>query len=419
MFSFVTFQDDDAKPIKKKPAWIAYGENPDGTTGVFSGGQWDEQELASAKAKMEKELALVECHQDDDGWTSDDDEKPQNRTLLVLMGLPGAGKSSLTEELVKDMHKNHYVKPLKHVRLDGDLGSFIYLGHIRDKYPGTDALAYEHDPILDFLKEQPSNTLVYGEGARITSVNFLQKVQDLGYKVTVVKLDIDQKTGNMRCIMRDDKSFSDLHFQKLATVMQKIEKEFNFWSLSGVDSLIKNAKHLGQIIAQINGVEFKEKEEEKWTEQDEKNLTILQGLNSRPNAIAKIDYDIQLDLEAKKKRIEEKKKPQWEKIEGSTLKMTQCLTCNMAWVADGVVGCKCPESKTFDYKALCRNPEPFEDDDWSDGEVKVIQGVKHWKTPYGIVEASNDDEMLEAKKKKHTEKKKKPAWIAFDDDCNP
>ena len=348
MFSFVTFQDDDAKPIKKKPAWIAYGENPDGTTGVFSGGQWDEQELASAKAKMEKELALVECHQDDDGWTSDDDEKPQNRTLLVLMGLPGAGKSSLTEELVKDMHKNHYVKPLKHVRLDGDLGSFIYLGHIRDKYPGTDALAYEHDPILDFLKEQPSNTLVYGEGARITSVNFLQKVQDLGYKVTVVKLDIDQKTGNMRCIMRDDKSFSDLHFQKLATVMQKIEKEFNFWSLSGVDSLIKNAKHLGQIIAQINGVEFKEKEEEKWTEQDEKNLTILQGLNSRPNAIAKIDYDIQLDLEAKKKRIEEKKKQK--------------------------------EQELRDYSRT--------------------RWIKHTQERY------------------EEEKKKKPAWIAFDDDCN-
>ena len=27
-------------------------------------------------------------------------------------------------------------------------------------------------------------------------------------------------------------------------------------------------------------------------------------------------------------------------------------------------------------------------DNWSDEEVKVIQGIKHFKTPYGIVEAS-------------------------------
>ena len=171
------------------------------------------------------------------------------------------------------MHKNHYVKPLKHVRLDGDLGSFIYLGQIRDKYPGTDALAYEHDPILDFLKEQPSNTLVYGEGARITSVNFLQKVQDLGYKVTVVKLDIDETTAADRVMQRDGKTFDPVHVNKLKSSMQKIEEKFNFWSLPGVDSLAENTKHLGQIIAQINGVEHKETDD-RFTEEEKKAIAL-------------------------------------------------------------------------------------------------------------------------------------------------
>ena len=56
---------------------------------------------------------------------------------------------------------------------------------------------------------------------------------------------------------------------------------------------------------------------------------------------------------------EEELEPQWEAMDG-TIKMTRCLTCNMAWVADGEVGCKCPESK-FDYKSLMKNPEPWEE----------------------------------------------------------
>ena len=36
----------------------------------------------------------------------------------------------------------------------------------------------------------------------------------------------------------------------------------------------------------------------------------------------------------------------------------------------------------------------FEDDDWSDEEVKVIQSIPHVKTPYGIVEFWVHDKKL-------------------------
>ena len=55
MFSFVTFQDDDAKPIKKKPAWIAF-EGEGAECKVAWGGDWDAKELAEEKEKMENEL---------------------------------------------------------------------------------------------------------------------------------------------------------------------------------------------------------------------------------------------------------------------------------------------------------------------------------------------------------------------------
>ena len=52
-------------------------------------------------------------------------------------------------------------------------------------------------------------------------------------------------------------------------------------------------------------------EDEEWDSSDERKLDLLQKLNAKgaygiPGA--KIDYDIQLELEAKKKRCEEKKK---------------------------------------------------------------------------------------------------------------
>ena len=71
-------------------------------------------------------------------------------------------------------------------------------------------------------------------------------------------------------------------------------------------------------------------------------------------------YDIKKHYNLKYKvKVEKELEPQWEAMDG-TIKMTRCLTCNMAWVADGEVGCKCPESK-FDYKSLMKNPEPWEE----------------------------------------------------------
>ena len=78
-----------------------------------------------------------------------------DKNLFVLVvGLPGAGKSSALAKAMLNYEGGEYkTSPIKHVVFNLDGKSFAHLGSLRDQYPGSDSLLYNHQPIKDFIGE--------------------------------------------------------------------------------------------------------------------------------------------------------------------------------------------------------------------------------------------------------------------------
>jgi len=189
--------------------------------------------------QMQPETASSSSNQNDGGT---------EKTLVLVMGLPGSGKSSLVLKTVHGFGKETRDKPIKHVRVTSADASCIYLGAMRGNSPGTDSLGMAHQPILDFLGSIPSGAVVIGEGRRLTSLNVLEKIKSLGFKITVVHLVTDLDTANARVLARDGKVFKGLFMKQTAGAIQKIIQHFKVIEMNGNAELKWNAATLRTII---------------------------------------------------------------------------------------------------------------------------------------------------------------------------
>lgn len=101
---------------------------------------------------------------------------------VYLIGPPGAGKTTLMAELMKDWHLlSRETKPVKHSWYDSPHGIALELGHPRAPFGGTDTLSYTAINILQlWLPNLEKVDLLVGEGDRLANNRFLDLCRTLG-----------------------------------------------------------------------------------------------------------------------------------------------------------------------------------------------------------------------------------------------
>jgi chloramphenicol 3-O-phosphotransferase len=105
--------------------------------------------------------------------------------LIYLIGVPGAGKTTLAKELFQNVKGVVMTKPFLHVVHPGG----VELGGPRDKFAGTDALPMNVQPlVLPFLLNNIWD-LAFAEGDRLANGKFFDACTAAGWTVHVVLLD--------------------------------------------------------------------------------------------------------------------------------------------------------------------------------------------------------------------------------------
>jgi len=114
--------------------------------------------------------------------------------LLYLIGFPGAGKTTLLSKCLEGIPSTTVLDPFAHVVYPGG----AQLGKVRGTFSGTDALSLSVQPkVVKWLSHRPYENIV-AEGDRLANERFFQSVQEYGYHLTVVYLDIPPWTAAER-----------------------------------------------------------------------------------------------------------------------------------------------------------------------------------------------------------------------------
>lgn len=128
--------------------------------------------------------------------------------LLYVFGVPGAGKSTLMEELTKDykpFSASHGI--VKYMSYPGP--DVIELGVQRPEARGTDGLSMAVQPealaFLDWVANASQHTVAMAEGDRLANARFFEAVLDLGIRLELAYLQVSPEIAEERRLMRQDK----------------------------------------------------------------------------------------------------------------------------------------------------------------------------------------------------------------------
>lgn len=144
---------------------------------------------------------------------------------IYLVGAPGVGKSTVMEHILEGWVPGEYVRWTKkemfgHYLLHPTMGWFgAYMGHLRDEYPGTDALSLSVAPqALIWLMSLNILGLdwIFGEGARLSHPLFLDSLRKRA-ELTVVHLTASPEVLSERREARGGKVQTDQYCAAAAT----------------------------------------------------------------------------------------------------------------------------------------------------------------------------------------------------------
>jgi P-loop Nucleotide Kinase3 len=124
--------------------------------------------------------------------------------LVYLAGAPASGKSSLMAELTKGcVRESVYPSKVPHDKLyvNKELVG-AEMGRIRDKFPGTDTLAYNIVAPAKVWLREVFYDFILGEGDRLAKIAFLDEAQAAGYQVHLAVLSAPMTVLNERCERR-------------------------------------------------------------------------------------------------------------------------------------------------------------------------------------------------------------------------
>lgn len=117
------------------------------------------------------------------------------RHLLYIIGVPGAGKSTLMAALVRGKRRRVLREPVLHTRYEDGL---VQLGRERAESSGTDALAMNASPFVRAALEAGVWGRVVGEGDRLAHPGFFHAAEAAGYKLEVVHLRVPDGVADDR-----------------------------------------------------------------------------------------------------------------------------------------------------------------------------------------------------------------------------
>lgn len=111
------------------------------------------------------------------------------RSLLYMVGAPGAGKTTLMEGLTAGCERQVGAGPVPHdLLLVADNLVGLELGRRRANFSGTDALAMNIGPMAERWIDAAPAELVLGEGSRLAYTGFLYAARRAGYQITLLWL---------------------------------------------------------------------------------------------------------------------------------------------------------------------------------------------------------------------------------------
>jgi len=106
------------------------------------------------------------------------------KQLIYLIGQPGSGKSTVTNELFKDLPFEQHTKPIAHIEYPNS----IQLGAVRESFSGTDAYPMNIQPkVVPFIKEADCMSF-FAEGDRLANDKFFTACAAASIDLTVFLL---------------------------------------------------------------------------------------------------------------------------------------------------------------------------------------------------------------------------------------
>lgn len=110
---------------------------------------------------------------------------PLPKSLLYILAIPGAGKTTLMAAVTKGLASEQRPFPVPHLRYAGgaELGGWV------DGRRGADNLTRTDQTRVGAWFRHGSPGVMLGEGMRLSNDTFFQSVIDNGYLLTVVFLD--------------------------------------------------------------------------------------------------------------------------------------------------------------------------------------------------------------------------------------
>jgi hypothetical protein len=112
------------------------------------------------------------------------------RTFTYIIGIPGAGKSTLMAEITREMPLRPVEQPFPHTVWYGEQRVIAELGKRRSNgFSGTDALSMSIQPLAEeWVRRQTSFEHLMAEGDRLANSGFFAAVRAAGYDLRVLYL---------------------------------------------------------------------------------------------------------------------------------------------------------------------------------------------------------------------------------------
>lgn len=147
---------------------------------------------------------------------------PSRGEFLYLIGMPGAGKTTVLRKALEGLEAVQERVPFAHLRYPGG----VQLGAQRGAFSGTDALAMNCQPgVLVWLRRSAFPAVV-AEGDRLANRSFFQELQLQGWALTVVFLQVPIAIGSTRGQSVRRTYQSPAWFRGRATKVERLAADF-------------------------------------------------------------------------------------------------------------------------------------------------------------------------------------------------